>query len=152
MWQSASDGLTYLLSQSGESMLRLFWFVAIFEIPRYPLGFVSVAALSFAQYARSSRHQRERVTVLIAGHNEEDSIERCVQVPARAEPAAGRNYCRQRRLDRPDAGEAASIAGAWSDQRRALHAGAVGQVGGGQPGPAARYRRCRHQCRLRLHI
>ena len=47
MWQVASDGLTYLLSQSGESLLRLFWFVAIFEIPRYTLGFVSVAALSF---------------------------------------------------------------------------------------------------------
>ena len=47
MWQTVSDGITYLLSQSGESLLRLFWFVAIFEIPRYTLGFVSVVALSF---------------------------------------------------------------------------------------------------------
>ena len=47
MWQTTSDGITYLLSQSGESLLRLFWFVAIFEIPRYTFGFVSVAALSF---------------------------------------------------------------------------------------------------------
>ena len=31
MWQTTSDGITYLLSQSGESLLRLFWFVAIFE-------------------------------------------------------------------------------------------------------------------------
>jgi len=79
MWQTASDGIIYLLSQSGESLLRLFWFVAIFEIPRYMLGFVAVAALS----SRSSPERRgslddDRVTVLIAGHNEEDSIERCV--------------------------------------------------------------------------
>src|SRR3990170_50292 len=79
MWQTASDGIIYLLSQSGESLLRLFWFVAIFEIPRYMLGFVAVAALS----SRPSPERRgslddDRVTVLIAGHNEEDSIERCV--------------------------------------------------------------------------
>ena len=80
MWQTTSDGITYLLSQSGESLLRLFWFVAIFEIPRYTLGFVSVAALSFRPNAER-RHVAgaDRVTVLIAGHNEEDSIERCVQ-------------------------------------------------------------------------
>ena len=80
MWQAASDGMTYLLSQSGESLLRLFWFVAIFEIPRYTLGFVAVAALSFRpKRRRSLAVGADRVTVLIAGHNEEDSIERCVQ-------------------------------------------------------------------------
>ena len=80
MWQATSDGITYLLSQSGESLLRLFWFVAIFEIPRYTLGFVSVAALSFRpQRERRYVASADRVTVLIAGHNEEDSIERCVQ-------------------------------------------------------------------------
>ena len=80
MLQSASDGLTYLLSQSGESLLGLFWFVAIFEIPRYTLGFVAVAAISFRPKPKR-RHvvSADRVTVLIAGHNEEDSIERCVQ-------------------------------------------------------------------------
>ena len=80
MWQTTSDGITYLLSQSGESLLRLFWFVAIFEIPRYTLGFVSVAALSLRPNPER-RHVAgaDRVTVLIAGHNEEDSIERCVQ-------------------------------------------------------------------------
>lgn len=80
MWQAASDGMTYLLSQSGESLLRLFWFVAIFEIPRYLLGFLSVAALSVRPAPRSLPvDDSDRVTVLIAGHNEEDSIERCVQ-------------------------------------------------------------------------
>ena len=80
MWQTFSDGITFLLSQSGESLLRLFWFVAIFELPRYLLGFVSVAILG----ARPSTRRPivlddDSVSVLIAGHNEEDSIVRCVQ-------------------------------------------------------------------------
>ena len=80
MWQSVSDGITYLVSQSGESLLGLFWFVAIFEIPRYTLGFVSVAALSFRGRSESPLPADVgRVTMLIAGHNEADSIERCVQ-------------------------------------------------------------------------
>ena len=80
MWQPATDGISYLLSQSGESLLRLYWFVAIFEIPRYLLGFISVAAVAAPSSARRRpRVDDERATVLIAGHNEEDSIERCVR-------------------------------------------------------------------------
>ena len=80
MWQTTSDGIAYLLSQSGESLLRLFWFVVIFEIPRYMLGFIAVAVLSFRpKTARPGAVDDHRITVLIAGHNEEDSIERCVQ-------------------------------------------------------------------------
>lgn len=79
MIETLSDGVTYLMAQSGESLLRLFWFVAIFEFPRYTLSFLSVAALAFY----TERKIREpaivgRVTVLIAGHNEENKIERCV--------------------------------------------------------------------------
>lgn len=81
MWQVASDGITYLTSQSGDSLLHLFWFVALFEIPRYLFAFLAVAALSF----RTSREPTQlapnigRVTVVIAGHNEQDSTDRCVR-------------------------------------------------------------------------
>jgi cellulose synthase/poly-beta-1,6-N-acetylglucosamine synthase-like glycosyltransferase len=76
--QPLADGITYLTAQSGESLLRLFWFVAIFEFPRYTLSFLSVAAILF--YPKGKQHPYlGKVTVLIAGHNEEDSIERCVQ-------------------------------------------------------------------------
>ena len=79
MLQTVSDGLTYLLSQSGESFLRLFWFVVIFEIPRYTLGFIAVAAFSLCVRDGSRRPLAVgRVSAVIAGHNEEDSIERCV--------------------------------------------------------------------------
>jgi len=80
MWQIASDGLTYLTSQSGDSLLHLFWFVALFEIPRYLFAFLAVAALSIRTSTKSSPLPPNigRVTVVIAGHNEQDSIERCV--------------------------------------------------------------------------
>jgi cellulose synthase/poly-beta-1,6-N-acetylglucosamine synthase-like glycosyltransferase len=78
MFEPISDGITYLTSQSGESLLRLFWFVIIFEFPRYTLGFISVAALAVYARHRSRPSPRGRITVMIAGHNEQDSIERCV--------------------------------------------------------------------------
>ena len=79
MLEPISDGLTYLTSQSEESLLSLFWFVIVFEFPRYMLGFISVAALAVytGRKGRQS-HNPGRITVVIAGHNEQDSIERCV--------------------------------------------------------------------------
>ena len=80
MLQLVSDGITYLTAQSGESLFRLFWFVVIFELPRYTLGFLSVAAISlYWRRAPTEGRDLHRVTALIAGHNEEDSIERCVR-------------------------------------------------------------------------
>lgn len=78
MLQPVADGITYLMAQSGESLLRLFWFVAIFEFPRYTLSFFSVAAILFYPKGKQEPYLG-RVSVLIAGHNEEDSIGRCVQ-------------------------------------------------------------------------
>lgn len=79
MWQ-ANDGIAYLLSQSRESLLGLFWFVIVFEFPRYTLGFISVAALSFGTWTpQRQSFGNARVSVVIAGHNEEDSIGRCVR-------------------------------------------------------------------------
>ena len=77
MWQTLDDGLTYLLSQSGPSLFHLFWFVIIFEFPRYTLNFLSVAASSLQKKPRS-RNFRPGVSVVIAGHNEAGSIERCI--------------------------------------------------------------------------
>jgi cellulose synthase/poly-beta-1,6-N-acetylglucosamine synthase-like glycosyltransferase len=79
MWQLVTDGFNFLASQSSESLFRLFWFVVIFEIPRYTLSFIAVAAISIrAERARPEKVNVGRVSVVIAGHNEEDSIERCV--------------------------------------------------------------------------
>lgn len=79
MWQFISDGLNFLTSQSGVSLFNLFWFVIIFEVPRYLLSFLSAAVLSVrSERERPGRSHVGRVSVVIAGHNEEDSIARCV--------------------------------------------------------------------------
>ena len=44
MWQLLADGVNFLAAQSWASLGRLFWCVIIFEIPRYTLAFISVAA------------------------------------------------------------------------------------------------------------
>ncbi len=73
VWQS----IAFLISQSGASLFTLFWFVIIFEIPRYTLGFIATLATTVRP-----KHNRNfdvpRLSVVIAGHNEEDAIERCV--------------------------------------------------------------------------
>jgi cellulose synthase/poly-beta-1,6-N-acetylglucosamine synthase-like glycosyltransferase len=79
MWQLVHDGVTYLTSQSGASLLHLFWFVFVFEFPRYTLGFIAVAALGLrTRGKRQPAADAGRVAVVIAGHNEADSIERCI--------------------------------------------------------------------------
>jgi cellulose synthase/poly-beta-1,6-N-acetylglucosamine synthase-like glycosyltransferase len=80
MFQFINDGLNYLTAQSGPSLLGLFWFVIIFEIPRYLLSFLAVAVLSVRSVKEHpGRRAIGRVSVVIAGHNEEDSIGRCVE-------------------------------------------------------------------------
>ena len=74
-----SDGLTYLSAQSLASLVGLFWFTIIFEIPRYTISFVSAALLS-GRVRRTGRAGGEglTITVVVAGYNEEESIRRCV--------------------------------------------------------------------------
>lgn len=70
------EALGYLLAQSGESFLLLFWFVIVFEVPRYLLLFVATAFLP--RIREDERPFLGRVSVVIAGHSEEGSIEKCV--------------------------------------------------------------------------
>lgn len=61
-------------------LIGLFWFLLLFDIPRYFLGFICVFITS--QAARRERDQRDwtgRVSVLIAGYNEYDYVERCIR-------------------------------------------------------------------------
>jgi cellulose synthase/poly-beta-1,6-N-acetylglucosamine synthase-like glycosyltransferase len=79
MWHYAADGIIYLTSQSHASLFELFWFVIIFEFPRYTLGFLSVVAISIRTAAARPRDfDVGNVTAVIVGHNEADAVERCV--------------------------------------------------------------------------
>tara|TARA_R110000751_G_scaffold307857_3_gene432943 strand:+ start:94327 stop:95592 length:1266 start_codon:yes stop_codon:yes gene_type:complete len=79
MYALIADGFSYLQSQSGLSLLLLFWYVFIFEIPRYTVNFA--IALLFRRHSEDMAPDlldNERISVIVAGHNEEDAIERCV--------------------------------------------------------------------------
>ncbi len=73
----AAEGLSYLGAQSGGSLFRLFWFVILFEIPRYAFSFLTAAF--FLQRKDPAPPTDAKVTAIIAGYNEENSVERCVR-------------------------------------------------------------------------
>ena len=79
MWEIFDDGFTYLASQSWQSLIALFWFVIIFELPRYSITFLTAVVLLPFHRTHKPPRTRLRVTTVIAGHNEADSIERCVR-------------------------------------------------------------------------
>jgi cellulose synthase/poly-beta-1,6-N-acetylglucosamine synthase-like glycosyltransferase len=80
-------GLSFLAAQSSGSLVVLFWYTLVFEIPRYSLGFVAIglaplAARLFGRFERAGELPPMpplRVSVVIAGHNEAHSLERCVR-------------------------------------------------------------------------
>lgn len=74
------EALDYLTAQTFASLLALYWFVFIFEIPRYFLAFLLVILVPRSKSDDVSDEQpfSGKVSVIIAGHSEEDAIERCV--------------------------------------------------------------------------
>lgn len=78
MWEIFDDGVGYLSAQSWESFIALFWFVIIFELPRYTLTFLTAGLLIPFQGSHTPPRLRPRLTAVVAGHNEADVIERCV--------------------------------------------------------------------------
>ncbi len=79
MWDTFNDGFNYLTSQSWQSLIALFWFVILFEVPRYSFTFMTAGILLPFHKRPVPPRIRPRVTTVIAGHNEADSIERCIR-------------------------------------------------------------------------
>lgn len=78
------QGIDFLLAQSEISLLVIFWYMLVFEVPRYAGAFLALAiAEIFPQHEPASRRglaiDGSRISVIIVGHNEADSIERCVR-------------------------------------------------------------------------
>lgn len=63
------------------SLFSLFWYVILFDLPRYTLGFLAVACSSSLRpdAARPVSFARPLVTVVLAGHNERGIVRRCVR-------------------------------------------------------------------------
>ncbi|MEM8836699.1 MAG: glycosyltransferase [Pseudomonadota bacterium] len=79
MTSDFGQSVDYLLAQSIVSLIVLYWFVVIFEIPRYMLGFLLVLFVKRERSYDENADYQGTISVIIAGHNEEDAIERCVR-------------------------------------------------------------------------
>ncbi|MYM57439.1 glycosyltransferase [Rhodobacteraceae bacterium GS-10] len=72
------DALDFLKAQSFASLLALYWYIALFEIPRYGVSFLVAALFRPAPPGAGAADGVGRLSAIIAGHNEEEAIERCV--------------------------------------------------------------------------
>jgi cellulose synthase/poly-beta-1,6-N-acetylglucosamine synthase-like glycosyltransferase len=79
MWEISSDGFAYLGAQSWQSLIALFWFVILFEVPRYTLVYITAGLLLPFHKRIPAGGTHPTISVVIAGHNEADVIERCVR-------------------------------------------------------------------------
>ena len=82
-------GLDLLLGQSGQSLMVIFWYTLLFEIPRYGFPVLAVALEPMAVRLVPPRtlcsslpigcgNTCTRVSVIVVGHNEADALETCV--------------------------------------------------------------------------
>ncbi len=77
-------GFAFLLGQSAIGLLHIFWYTVIFEMPRYILPFVAAGLVLRGRQDPPveylpARIEGQTVSVVMIGHNEEDSIEACVR-------------------------------------------------------------------------
>lgn len=74
-----TDGFQYLVNQSAGSLVVIFWLTALFDIPRYTMAFIAAGFIASTRKRKTVPPENYRVSVLLAGHNEGDAIERCVR-------------------------------------------------------------------------
>lgn len=77
-------GFAFLLAQTTISLVAVFWYTLIFEVPRYILPFLAagLAMRSPEPEAIPEMHtgtQMPSTSIILVGHNEEDSLEACVR-------------------------------------------------------------------------
>jgi cellulose synthase/poly-beta-1,6-N-acetylglucosamine synthase-like glycosyltransferase len=76
-------GFAFLFAQTAASLVAIFWYTIVFELPRYILPFVA-AALTMRDGApdpeteEQSEHRHPSVSIVLIGHNEEDALEACL--------------------------------------------------------------------------
>jgi cellulose synthase/poly-beta-1,6-N-acetylglucosamine synthase-like glycosyltransferase len=76
--------LEFALRIPGSDIFIMFWFLLIFEVPRYALSFPGIVMM-YLRDIKADRLQRPvlpdigKVSILIAGHNEADAIEHGVK-------------------------------------------------------------------------
>jgi biofilm PGA synthesis N-glycosyltransferase PgaC len=70
--------LSFLTSLDYFSLILLFWYTLLLDIPRYTLGAIIVVATALFSRPPSGRPSRLSVSVLLVGHNEAHALRACV--------------------------------------------------------------------------
>lgn len=78
MFLLVEDSLQYAMSLDAMTIFALFWFTIIFDLPRSVFMFMT-ALLFPVRVPPRSLEEEVKVSLIIAGHNEANSIERCVR-------------------------------------------------------------------------
>lgn len=78
----AMRALSFLQSLDAMSLIVLFWYTTLLEIPRYAIGTLIVATTRMWRRAKPPIKTNLAVSVVLAGHNEAKSLRACVEAVA----------------------------------------------------------------------
>ena len=78
-----ANSYDFITNQSAVGLIALFWYVLLFEIPRYGLSFVALALTPLGLFRKGvpirSGLPIGSVSIVVVGHSEGGSLERCVR-------------------------------------------------------------------------
>lgn len=80
----APTPLTMLNQFDWQTWIAMFWFMILLEFPRYTLSGLAIFVYSFLRKPKLTPVERAnldrlRITVVVAGHNEEDAMAKCLR-------------------------------------------------------------------------
>ena len=73
------DAVPFLLSLDMTSLVLLFWYTTLFEIPRYTIGALVVPAVMLWAKRHSPTDTGLTLSIVLVGHNEEKSLPVCIE-------------------------------------------------------------------------
>jgi len=73
------QALSFLRSLDFESLILLFWYTVIFEIPRHTIGTIAITATRLWGAASSREKVDFKLSVILAGHNEARPLRTCIE-------------------------------------------------------------------------
>ena len=73
------DALAFLNSLDLASIVMLFWYTTVLEIPRYAIGAIIVPAVMLSMDRRKPVNPDFSVSVILVGHNEEKPLRTCLE-------------------------------------------------------------------------
>ncbi len=76
------SALSFLRSLDTASLILIFWYTILFEIPRYTIGALVVPATRLWKHARPPIKTNLNLSVILAGHNEAKSLRTCIEALA----------------------------------------------------------------------